>query len=220
MVDMETLLTAGAAAGAIASIYKIYRPTRAFLAKVKGRMFAYRRVESQVSALTVAVTALSTEVHGITKMLYNNGGSSIKDALDRIEARQNIVEQRQRVQLSDTVMGVQEMDPNGVCTWVNPRICILTGRIPDDLLGYGWRNTIAPDERERILREWDSAIKEQRGFERYYHIQTPSGERLRVYARTQKLTDGKGQVAGWVKTIEAVRVLTPDFAPQFNDQDE
>lgn len=207
----EILLAAGSAAGAIAAIYKIYRPAWGFLVKVKDRMFAGRRLETQVLALTSAVAALSQECKNINAQLQNNGGSSIKDSLDRIEARQTIFEQRQRVQFSESPYGVLEMDSDGRGVWVNRRLCLLLERLPEDLLGYGWRNAIAPDERDRFFREWEAAIEEHREFERYAHLQASGGKRIRAFIRTQKLMDGKGQVVGWMTVFEPVSITSPDY---------
>jgi PAS domain S-box-containing protein len=208
---LDILLAVGAAAGALASIYKAYRPIWGALVKIKDRMFATRRLESQVLALTDVVTRLSQQCQGISAQLQNNGGSSVKDSLDRIEARQHLFEQRQRVLFADATTGIAETDAEGRCLWVNRKMCEMTGRLPEDLMGYGWRNSIAPDERERFTRDWDQALDEHREFERYYHIQTPAGRRIRVYARTQKLLDSKGRVAGWMKHVEQVAVTTPDY---------
>ena len=212
-LDPSLLLTAGAIAGALLSIYKVYRPCWAFIKRMRDSMLAGRRLESQVQALASAVQVLSQQCESISAQLRNNGGSSVKDALDRIEARQSIAEQRQRIQLSDSQVGILETDADGRCIWVNRAFCMLTERLPEELLGYGWRNVIAPDERERILREFDNSTKEQRGFERYYHIQTTAGDRVRIFARTQKLVDGRGHVAGWVKTVERTQVISPDYFP-------
>src|SRR5437868_3178306 len=127
----EYLLAAGSAAGAIAAIYKIYRPVWGLFVKVKDRMFASQRLEAQVLALTSAVATLSQKCDSISAQLQNNGGSSIKDALDRIEVRQNIFEQRQRVQFSQSSYGVLELDSEGRAVWVNRQLCLLQERLPE-----------------------------------------------------------------------------------------
>lgn len=185
------------AASALLTITRLFKALKSGVAKIMKRFSTARRIESDVRDL-------SSKIDGVIAQLKNNGGSSIKDALDRIETRQSLHEHRQRAIIADMSSGVFETDHEGRCNWVNRRYCMLTGRLPDEIMGYGWRNTIAPEDRDRIGKDWDSALDDQRDFEQEYSILTPEGVRRHIRVRTTKLLDAKGKVAGYLGMVEEV----------------
>ena len=128
-----------------------------------------------------------------------NGGSSIRDAVDRIEIRQLLSDQRQRVFFQDLNLAICETNADGECTRVNRTFARLTGRLPSELLKFNWVNAIDPDDRDRIFKEWLSAVEAKREFSAHYNILHINGTKIPVYARTfplyglEKLDKGKVQ---------------------------
>lgn len=165
-------------------------------------------------ALRESLALLASQVQNINAELKPNGGSSLRDSINRIEQcqkeisiRQLISDQRQRAILSDMNFGVLETDAQGNCVWANRMYTRLTGRSLDELVGKGWINTIAHDERDRVLEDWNSAIEDCREFESTYHVATPDGERIRITARTIKMRGTRGEPLGYIEVVQMADAL-------------
>ena len=55
-------------------------------------------------------------------------------------------------------IGIFETDALGSCTFVNDRYCQLTGLSSADALGAGWTRVLHPDDRGRVIAEWQAAV--------------------------------------------------------------
>lgn len=152
-------------------------------------------------SMTTKMDALHSQVQLIANQLVPNGGSSIKDALNRIENRQTLSDQRIKVLMSDTSNAIVEYDKDGVCTWVNWQYCRLTGRTPMEVLGYGWINSIHPEDRDDVRREWERSVEESRSFEMSYRKMTHDGEIVPVTVRSHVMLGAKQEVVGFIKVV-------------------
>jgi len=151
-----------------------------------------------IGELKTDIEAMSEQLTFVVSELKPNGGASIHDSLNRIELRQVLQEQRQKAILSDMSIGVFETDAAGEFTWVNRKYLRMTGRAPDEIKGSGWINTVANRDRERVEREWESAIAEEREFESEFLLITPDDTRLEVSARTYKMTNDEKEPIGFL----------------------
>lgn len=113
---------------------------------------------------SLQVETLET-LQNIAAELRPNHGTSIKDSLDRIEARQVTHEQRWRIALYDHDKGIVELDGDGRLVWCNRTFREITGRDTEELQGTGWALAIAPEDRSRILEEWEDAVQHGRDYE-------------------------------------------------------
>lgn len=105
--------------------------------------------------------------------LTNNGGSSLKDSIQRIENIVTSVESRQRsffqAQIND---GVFETDATGNYTYVNSTWSRITGVQPTDASGTGWSSAIHPDDRDEVFDEWQNTWKFEREFNLRFRFKT------------------------------------------------
>ena len=69
-------------------------------------------------------------------------------------------------------VGIFRTDPQGDCVYVNERWCGISGLTTLESLGRGWLRSIDPQDRERVAREWDKALKENTGF--FFRIPIPA----------------------------------------------
>lgn len=101
--------------------------------------------------------------------------------------------------------GVFGLDADGGCTFVNHVWCQLTGMDAADALGGGWVACIHPEDRERVLGEWDRAQAEGLATVRMeLRLSRPDGSLRWVVARYKPAPAGSdGQVA-WLGTLEDV----------------
>lgn len=109
-------------------------------------------------------------IESIEKEFKPNGGGSIRDSLNRIELRQIIADQRAAALDMDSIKGVWETDAKGKCIRTNRTYQRLTGLSEDAALGYGWLNAVHRDDRERVSKEWESAVAQQREAQITYRI--------------------------------------------------
>lgn len=148
-------------------------------------MLPITKLRGEMGELKDAVTAILSE-------LRPNGGTTIKDAISRIEGRQVahderqlMSEQRYRALLSTFDKGTFEVDAAGDINWVSPSFCRICGKIPTDLLGSGWINAVHTDDKLMVRGEWNRAISNHRDLDISFLTNTTPP--ITVTMRTTKL---------------------------------
>ena len=130
--------------------------------------------------------------------LRPNGGTSLRDAIARIETRQ--IKQAGRLDLImlvlDDQVSVYETDSAGECTWVSPAYCKVTGRTLDECLGLGWVVIIHQDDMPYVRAEWSSALADHRAFALRFRMVRADGQVFKVFSRARPLVNGK-TILGW-----------------------
>lgn len=127
------------------------------------------------------------QVEVIFKEITPNGGGSIKDKVNvmskEISTNTQMTEQifhRQRWMMDHRQEAVFEAQLTGEIAWVNKPYCKLSGRDSNELIGHNWKNTILEEDRERVISNWDSCVKDGRQFEDEYRLVIPDGRIIRV----------------------------------------
>lgn len=151
---------------------------------------------------------LTPVVRQIAEEFSKNGGSSLRDAIDRIEASvlaigdgQFVLRQQVRASWSMMQIGVGEADATGACIFVNPYWSQITGVPLDRALGNGWINAVHEDDRDEVFEEWRQAVAQHRDFDMNHRYRHPDGRVVEVHARTQQIHDAEGKLLGYVATI-------------------
>lgn len=116
----------------------------------------------------------------ITKELQTNGGSSIKDALKRIENKLTFIEAKNKAYLSLEDEPIWESDEFGHCIWANHSYLKITGFEFNYLKNAGWISIINEEDRSRVREEWNRAVEEKRVFYCEYIINRYDGTKLKV----------------------------------------
>jgi PAS domain S-box-containing protein len=98
-------------------------------------------------------------------------------------------------------VGIIRMDPLGNCLYVNQRWSLLTGLSPEAARGEGWKRGVAPEDRERVVREICEAGAETGEFAEEFRLRTPDGRGRAVSSRVLPLRGADGEVAGYVATV-------------------
>ena len=105
--------------------------------------------------------------------LTTNGGSSIKDAINRIEKRQIMIDKRSKAVFYNVEEAIFEVDQNGFILWANKSFHNIMGT--KNIKGLDWISYIDEPQRENFLREFESC-----------------SERLRELKFETQSADGKG----------------------------
>lgn len=153
----------------------------------------------------------------IKAQLFNNGGSTLRDAVDRLSNRLCIMEAREKALIQEHDMAVFIADEDGKTTWVNRTYCRMFGVTETDAVGYGWKNVMVACEREDYAREWASAVADRREFIRTARcVHSLSGGEIMVKVRAYPMDSPGSSQRGYTGFIELVenhtmtRVMGPE----------
>lgn len=103
---------------------------------------------------------LLDSVDDIKKELTTNGGSSIKDTVNRIDRRQVMLDKRSKAIFYNIEQAILEVDENGNILWANERFHNIMGT--KNLKGLDWVSYIDEPQREYFLREFESCSEKLR----------------------------------------------------------
>ncbi len=93
-------------------------------------------------------------------------------------------------------IGLFQADEKGNCVFVNRRLCELTGLTPALAAGWGWIQSVWPEDRERLLTEWNRATQLGTEFECALRLQRPDGAAVSCLVRAAALRDEHGRPSG------------------------
>jgi PAS domain S-box-containing protein len=96
------------------------------------------------------IESISSTVLDMKKELFANGGSSLRDSVDRIETRIVTVEEKQNIYLMDAKHGLFETNETGRWITVNRTLCRMLNATEKELLGNGWINFIGAESVNRF----------------------------------------------------------------------
>lgn len=134
--------------------------------------------------------------NNMVQELTPNGGSSIKDAIGRIETRQMIEVQVRKALSNDSISGVWEASADGQLTYANRTFQRIVGRSLGDLEGWGWVNSVHPEDREKVLKEWKLALEQER--EAQLNFRVLNEEPVPVVSVSHPLRDRAGNLKGYI----------------------
>jgi two-component system CheB/CheR fusion protein len=117
------------------------------------------------------IDRMETKLDLIIGELKPNGGTSLKDQLNRLEESVSVSQAQRKLILDSSSVGVWTSDADGMCTWVNET---LRKRVRADsigtFLGENWINVIHVADRKFVMEEWQSAVENQRDFDLHYRM--------------------------------------------------
>ena len=139
----------------------------------------------------------------ISKELRPNGGTSLRDTVDLIDARQILQIERLKAISFDAPVGLKEFSPRGELIWCNRTYLRMVQRDYTELMGYGWINSVFLADRDRVRREWDEVVREGRNYETSYREVTPEGKTFTIAVRATVMRSNL-KVIGFMKTVMVV----------------
>lgn len=87
---------------------------------------------------------------------------------------------------------------DGYSEYVNEEYCKITGLKPGTTDGNGWADAVHPDDRERIMRAWMTAVETEEPYEERLRIVNLQTGLARWYlARAMPMRDEHGKIARW-----------------------
>lgn len=183
-VDIVTIL--GGLGSAVGTLYGFYRLV------IKPLFLLLARLHSSFEILE--------KMHNEFKP---NGGASLRDVINRIESKLLIEQHARRAMSMALEVGVFETDGEGMCVWVNQYYTDLTGLSVEDAKNFGWVTGIFEEDRERVIEEWASAVKQRRVFKLDYAMfNSRTSQYSKVRCDAFPVTNVKGEVIGFVGVVD------------------
>lgn len=203
----------GAFAGAatLADAVKGFKWTRSIFGHWVSRMFGLSQfkeeIRSQLEQTNTALAENTRIMQLIAKEMKPNGGSSMRDAVNRIDNRVDQIDTRQILQFErvkalsmDISSGVQEFGPDGDLIWCNRTYLRLVNRDQTEVTGYGWINSIHPQDRDAVRHAWLEAVRNEMAYEGEYRVLQPEGEVIHISVRATVMRSGD-KVIGYVTSV-------------------
>lgn len=138
------------------------------------------------------IDKLATDIDFIKAELSPNSGKSMKDVLnknatDLLMIGQNVKVMRYRQKFAFRVLDTPMFwcDIFGYATAVNNKLIELYGAESEEqMLGHGWANFIAHEDRDRALKEWNESVNHNKETKNYFHVVNgKTGEKYEVCYR-------------------------------------
>jgi len=129
-------------------------------------------------------------ISAVGLILGDATGPAAEEAIRRSEERY-----RSLVQAGAQVVWVA--GPDGAITEDSPEWRWITGQSAEEYLGHGWLNSIHPEDRERVERDWQSCVRTGKVFDDRYRIRTKGGSYRHYDVRAVPI-ERDGRIVEWV----------------------
>jgi PAS domain S-box-containing protein len=132
-----------------------------------------------------------------------------RDITERMAAERSMRESelKFRTLTSHAPAGIFLTDSGGRYLMVNERWLQYAGMPEEEALGEGWTSALHPDDRQRVLAEWDAFVKEGSEFSSEYRFQRPDKAVTWLRASASPLAEADGAIAGFIGTLTDITDL-------------
>lgn len=158
---------------------------------------------SNLGPMVDRMARLETTLDKVYKEVMPNGGSSMRDAMTRTETAITVLINTTRAQWNGMGMfGSFEAHADGNYAYVNNQLQHWVNRSEHEFLGYGWVNSIAPGDRDRVRAEWESCLDDVRDFCLEFAMRRADGHEFPVVCTASPVTEyAGGPVVKWVGVV-------------------
>ena len=173
-------------------------PPRSFPARTRGRPDEAGPVSGPSSgcASWFPVHDASGQVFGVGLIMLNMVSPSA-EAAEAAAAEIRRSEERYRSLVLGGAQVVWVAAPDGAMTEDSPEWRWITGQSVEDFTGFGWLNSIHPEDRERVERDWRECVRTGKVFDDRYRIRTKGGSYRHYDVRAVPI-EREGKIAEWV----------------------
>lgn len=147
---------------------------------------------------------LYSRIKVISEEFRPNGGSSLRDAINRIEYRLTVEQQKTMAIIKSLPLGTWISDDHGKCIDLNRSLCRITGRTESELKGDNWSNWIHPDDKQDVWEEWERCVHNTLSFDMSYRFILPDQKIQKVHGVAYQLRDDRGNLVGFLGTLYAI----------------
>lgn len=98
-------------------------------------------------------------------------------------------------------VGLFQVSPDGAVTYVNSRVCAITGRDAESLIGASWREFIHEDDRVRVTESWEASIRDGTAFRSEFRCLRPDGTTVRIISATGVERGEDGSIRSFIGSL-------------------
>lgn len=143
---------------------------------------------------------LYSKVKVIADEFKPNGGSTLRDAINRIERKVTLQDQKITAIVKTLPNGMWTAGADGKLIEINKNLCRISGRAESELVGDNWIQWVV--EREMVFDEWYSSVENDINFDCEYTFILPSKKKQRVHSFAQRLKNESGELIGFLGATE------------------
>lgn len=147
---------------------------------------------------------LYLKIQLIAEEFRPNGGSTLRDAVNRIEEKVTIQDQKTLAIIKSLPIGTWLSDEKGKCIDLNKTLCKIMQRTESEIKGDNWSNWIHPSEKEDVFEEWKRCVENDMNFDMEYSYVLPSGKIQKVHGIAYRLPDKNNKLVGFLGTLSAL----------------
>lgn len=137
-------------------------------------------------------------IHGVTR-----------DVTDRKEAEKALIESEEKFRTFSQIspVGIFVTDVEGKPIYFNDKLIEVTGMSIEEGKGTAWVESIHPDDKERVLKEWNKSTISISKFDLTYRFKNKQAKITWVIGRAVPMKDTNGELIGFVGSIVDVTSL-------------
>ncbi len=113
-------------------------------------------------------------------------------------------EERFRTLTALAPVGVYQTDTGGNFLYVNETWCKLAGLSPSEATGRGWVLALHPDDKDRVVAEWERAVEKVVDFHSEYRFLAGDGTVSWLEGRATVIRGQEGEVQGYIGTTSDI----------------
>jgi len=123
--------------------------------------------------------------------------TTVQEAIDKAAQNERILVSLARA----SPVGFFRARADSYCEYVNQRWCEIAGLSEASALGFGYMETLHPDDRTRVLRSWHAATDAKVPFHSEHRFQRSDGTVCWVLTHAVPTADSDGRTASYVGTL-------------------
>ncbi|MCW5958601.1 MAG: PAS domain S-box protein [Pyrinomonadaceae bacterium] len=125
-----------------------------------------------------------------------------RDVSERLAIDKEIIESENRFRslTENAPIGIFQADLNGEFVYVNQPLLEITGLKYGESMGYGWTSAVAPEDRERVRRQWQHTVESDGHFMSGFRWKKPDGSITFSSVRAVPLRNNE-ELFGFIGTI-------------------
>lgn len=126
----------------------------------------------------------------------------VQDISDRKSAEDTLRQSEELLRaLANTIPQLAWMaGTDGAIVWFNDRWYAYTGRTPEQSVGWGWQDAVAPDALQALNAGWRATISSGEPFEMEFPLRGADGRYRWYLTRVSPVRDNEGRVLRWFGT--------------------
>ena len=133
----------------------------------------------------------------LVRIVHQAAGRWMEQALRKSQ-------ERYRTLAEMSPSGLFHTDREGRYLYVNQRWSEIAGLSEEQVLGDGWQESLYPDDRDRVLKEWTEAMAGARAFRSEHRLGTGGDSPCWVECQTRPEIGADGEIKGHVGTMTDV----------------